>query len=133
MNSEPFYASGELPAGSDAANGFFFFGVPEGRMLTIASCSYWGGDTGENYQLVIVPASQSVHDVDIDGAAGMFCIATNAKGGSTASMQALWLNQGVMPSGNTAIPGPCSVVIASTNASNAAAFYSGVYGVMSDL
>jgi len=132
-NPEPFFALGELPAGSDAAKGFFFFGVPEGRKLTIAACSYWGGDTGENYQLIIIPASLSVHDVAIDGGQGMICIATNAKGNSTASMQAQWLNQGVMPSGNTEIPGPCSVVIASTNLSNAAAFYSGVYGVMSDL
>jgi len=130
-NPEPFFALGELPAGSDAANGFFFFGVPEGRMLSITALSYWGGDTGENYQLIIVPASQSVHDVDIDGAVGMFCIGSPAKGGSTASYQALWNWGEVQRTGE--IPGPCSVVIASTNASNAAAFYSGVYGVMSDL
>jgi len=130
-NPEPFFALGELPAGSDAANGFFFFGVPEGRLLTLTACCYWGGDSGENYQLIIIPASQSVHDVDIDGAVGMFCFASPAKGGSTASYQAIW--NPVLDGGPATIPGPCSVVIASTNASNAAAFYSGVYGVMSDL
>ena len=132
-NPEPFFALGELPAGSDAAKGFFFFGVPEGRVLTLSAMSYWGGDTGENYQLVIVPASQSVHDVAINGVAGMICLGSPAKGGSTASYQALWLNDGVMPSGNTMIIGPCSVVIASTNASPAVAFLSAAFGVMHDL
>ena len=132
-NPEPFFALGELPAGTDAAKGYFFFGVPEGRQLTITAASYWGGDTGENYQLVIVPASLGVSDVAIDGSVGMFCIGSPAKGGSTASYQALWLNDGVMTGVNPAIPGPCSVVIASTNASPAVAFSSGVYGVMHDL
>jgi len=132
-NPEPFFALGELPAGSDAAKGFFFFGVPEGRKLTITALSYWGGDSSENYQLIVVPASQGVHDVAIDGAAGMFCIASPGKGASTASYQALWAQGGGRFMGNTDIPGPCSVVIASTNLANAAAFYSGVYGVMSDL
>lgn len=129
---EPFYALGELPAGSDAAKGFFFFGVPEGRILTISAMSYWGGDSGENYALVVVPAGQAVHDVAIDGGEGMFYLASPAKGGSASSYQALWIGD-LMPSANPVIPGPCSVVIASTNASNAAAFYSGVYGVMRDL
>jgi hypothetical protein len=133
-NAEPFYAIGELPAGSDAAKGFFFFGVPEGRALTICAASYWGGDTGENYQLIIVPASQNLNDVAIDGGVGMICIGSPAKGGGNdASYQGMWLNDGVMPSGNTLLAGPCSVVIASTNASPAAAFYSGVFGVMHDL
>jgi len=130
-NPEPFYALGELPAGSDAAKGFFFFGVPAGRILTIATASYWGGDSGENYQLIIIPASQSTHDVAIDGGVGQLCIASPAKGGSTASYQALW-NWGET-NRTGVIPGPCSVVIASTNASNAAAFLSGVFGVMHDL
>jgi len=132
IKPEPFFALGELPAGTDAARGFFWFGVPEGRILTITAASYWGGDTGENYQAVIVPASQEVNDVAIDGAVGMFAMGSPAKGASTASYQALWLNDGVMTGVNPSIPGPCSVVIASTNASNAAAFFSGVYGVMHD-
>jgi len=131
-NPEPFHALGELPAGSDAAKGFFFFGVPEGRLLTLAAMSYWGGDSGENYQLVVVPASQEVHDVAIDGLVGMAQLASPAKGGSLASYQAGWIGD-LMPSANVAIPGPCSVVIASTNASPAVAFYSVAFGVMSDL
>ena len=132
-NPEPFFALGEIPAGSDAAKGFFFFGVDPGRELVISAISYWGGDSSENYQMVIVPASQSVHDVAIDGGEGMFCFGTPAKGGNAVSMQGSWNNNAVMPVGNTTIPGPCSVVLASTNAANAAAFYSGVYGYMRDL
>jgi len=133
-NPEPFYALGELPAGSDAAKGFFFFGVPKGRCFSVTAASYWGGDTGENYQLVVVPASQEVNDVAIDGMAGMVCLGSPAKGGGNdASYQGLWLNDGVMPSGNTDIYGPCSVVIASTNASPAAAFFSVAFGIMHDL
>ena len=130
-NAEPFYALGELPAGTDAAKGYFFFGVPEGRILTITAASYWGGDSGENYQLVIVPASLGVSDVAIDGSVGMFVYGSPAKGGSTASYQAIW--NPVLDGGPLTIPGPCSVVMASTNASNAAAFFSGVFGVMHDL
>jgi hypothetical protein len=133
MNPEPFFAQGGIPAGSDAAKGFFFFGVPAGRILTISAMSYWGGDSGENYALVLVPASQEVNDVAIDGAAGMLYLAAPAKGGgNTVSYQGEWIGD-LIPSANMDIPGPCSVVIASTNASNAAAFYSGVYGVMRDL
>jgi hypothetical protein len=132
-NAEPFFAQGEIPAGSDAAKGFFLLGVPEGRLLTISAASYWGGDSSENYQMVIVPSSQSVHDVAIDGGEGMFCFATPAKGGNSVSMQGNWNNNAVMAVGNTTIPGPCSVVIASTNAANAAAFYTGIYGFMCDL
>ena len=131
INPEPFYALGELPAGTDAAKGFFFFGVPAGRILSITCLSYWGGDTGENYQLVVIPASQAVNDVAIDGTAGQFVYGTPAKGASTASYQAIW--NPVIDGGPRQIPGPCSVVIASTNASNAAAFYSGCYGVLHDL
>lgn len=131
-NPEPFYALGELPAGSDAAKGFFFFGVDAGRELVVTTLTYWGGDSGENYQLVIVPASQSVHDVAIDAGQGMFLLASPAKGGSAASYTALWNNNSVAVN-NITIPGPCSVVVASTNASPAAAFYSGVYGYMRDL
>ena len=108
-------------------------GVPEGRILTITALSYWGGDTGENYQMVVIPASQKTHNVSIAGSQGQFSIGSPAKGGSTESYQALWNNNAVGAVGNTMIPGPCSVVIASTNAANAAAFYSGVYGFMCDL
>jgi len=132
-NPEPFFALGEIPAGSDAAKGFFFFGVPEGRKLLITNASYWGGDGGENYQLVIVPASQAVNDVAIDGANGMFCLATPAKGGNAASAQGVWIGQITNATTNLSIPGPCSIVMASFNSANAAAFYSGVYGVMCDL
>jgi len=132
-NPEPFIAQGEIPAGSDAAKGFFFFGVSEGRILTISALSYWGGDTGENYQMVIVPAGEKIKNVSVAGSLGMFSIGSPAKGGSTETYQALWNNNAVSAVGNLTIPGPCSVVIASTNAANAAAFYSGVYGVMHDL
>jgi hypothetical protein len=63
----------------------------------------------------------------------MLYLAAPAKGGgNTVSYQGEWIGD-LIPSANMDIPGPCSVVIASTNASNAAAFYSGVYGVMRDL
>jgi len=123
---------GELPAGTDAARGYFLCGVGAGEMLTITTCSYWGGDQGENYQVVIVPPSQLVTDVPIDGGVGMFTIFEIAKGGgNTASLQALWSAQST--GSNREIVGPCSLVIASTNASNAAAFYTGIYGYVTTL
>ncbi len=131
-NPEPFYALGHLPAGTDAAKGFFLCGIPEGRALTISTACYWGGDTGENYQCVITPPSQQVNDVAIDGEVGMLVLFEIAKGGgNTASLQALWSAQNA--GANRIVPGPCSLVIASTNASNAAEFVAGIYGIMHDL
>ncbi len=132
-NAEPFYAQGEIPAGSDAAKGFFFFGVPEGRCFSLTAAAYWGGDSGENYAMVVVPASQEVNDVAIDGTSGMVYLASPAKGGgNTASYQGEWVGD-LLPNTNCKIPGPCSVVLASTNAANAAAFLSAAFGIMHDL
>jgi hypothetical protein len=57
-------ATGEIPAGSDGAKLFPLFSSP-GKLIHIQYCQYYGGDSGEFSQLVLVPPTTV-----IDGTTG---------------------------------------------------------------
>ncbi|HIB66794.1 MAG TPA: hypothetical protein EYO33_17175 [Phycisphaerales bacterium] len=53
-------ASGEIPAGSDAAKLFPVFSAP-GKPVHIQFAQYYGGDSGEFAQLILVPPTTVIN------------------------------------------------------------------------
>ena len=123
---EYFSAQGTIPAGSDASKEFFLCGVPAGRILWISAISAWGGDLGDFYEVNLVPSSQQVNNVTIDGAVGMTVLMNELKGGGTAANQTSWPS-GLGGMGNMRIAGPVSLLI-SASAANTAAFSTNIIG-----
>jgi len=89
-----------------------------------------GGDSAEIYSLIIVPAGNALNDVTIDPTSGMATWLEQAKGGAVAAHPPMWPRNAV--STNPVLPGPCSVVV-SASAANTNAFFTTLYGTVSDL
>ena len=122
-------AVSSIAAGTDADKGWFLAGVPDGKVLTISQVAYWGGDTGQSYDLILVPASQEVNDVAINGEVGMIPLVTRGSGGaSTAAQMETWQSQ----ASYNPIPGPVSICICS-DTSVSTAFFASILGILTDL
>ena len=122
-------AVASIAAGTDSDKGWFLTGVPAGKVLTISQVAYWGGDTGQSYDLILVPASQAVNNVTIDGEVGMMPLVGRGSGGaSTAARMETWQSQ----ASYNPIPGPVSICICSDGAVSTA-FFASLLGILTDL
>jgi len=121
-------AVSSIAAGTDADKGWFLAGVPEGKILTISQVAYWGGDTGQSYDLILIPAGMEVNNVTIDGEVGMMPLVGRGSGGASnkAEMET-WQSQ----ASYNPIPGPVSICICSDTAVSTA-FFASLLGILSD-
>ncbi|HIA04789.1 MAG TPA: hypothetical protein EYN66_23325 [Myxococcales bacterium] len=121
---------GTIPAGSDANKMFPLGAVPEGKRFILSGMSGSGGDSGERYGINLVPASQSISDVTTSTAAGVISWLYPINGAATDAQPLM--TGGSVGLFNPMIPGPCTICIASYNAT-AAALVVNMVGILEDL
>jgi len=121
---------GTVPAGTDADKMFPIGAVPEGARFILSGLSASGGDAGERYGINLVPASQAVSDVTTSTAAGVISWLYPINGAASDAQPLM--TGGTTGLFNPMIPGPCTLCIASYNAT-AAALVVNMVGVLEDL
>jgi len=121
---------GTIPAGSDADKMYALGAVPEGKRFILSGMSGSGGDAGERYGINIVPASQAIQDVTTSTAAGVISWLYPINGGATDAQPLM--TGGSVGLFNPMVPGPCTLCIASYNAT-AAALVVNMVGILEDL
>jgi len=122
--------SASVPAGSDADKMFPLGGVPEGKRFILSGMSASGGDAGERYGINLVPASQPISDVTTSTAIGVISWLYPINGGATDAQPLM--TGGSVGLFNPMVPGPCTLCIASYNAT-AAALVVNMVGIIEDL
>ena len=122
---------GTVPAGADATKNFVIGAVPEGKKLFVSAVSYYGGDAGERYGINLIPASQGVENVTVDGSTGGMNWMYPIAGGAQTVNTPLTVPQSNSWNNNP-IPGPCTIAI-STVLANAAALTVNMLGILEDL
>lgn len=124
--------SGEVPAGTDANKMFRVGSVPEGKRLIPTSISYYGGDAGERYHILLVPAGNPCDDTTVDATSGVVGYIYPLGGASyavTGPLNALTETGNGLHGG---IPGPCTIAVSSL-AATAAALPVTILGYYEDL
>lgn len=122
--------SGSIPAGSDANKMFPLGAVPEGKRFILSAMSASGGDAGERYGINTVPASQAISDETTSTAAGVISWLYPINGGATDAQPLM--TGGSVGLFNVMVPGPCTLCVASYNAT-AAAVVVNMLGIIEDL
>ena len=121
---------GTIPASSDANTMWILGAVPEGKRFILSAVSASGGDSGERYGINLVPTSQPVVDETVSTAVGVISWLYPFNGGATDAQPLM--TGGMTGLFNQMVPGPCTLAIASYNAT-AAAFVVNMVGILEDL
>ena len=124
--------TGSVPAGTDANKMFRIGSVPEGMKLIPTSVSYYGGDAGERYNILLVPAGNPCDDTTVDadtGTVGWIYPLGGASYAVTGPQNALTETGNGLIGG---IPGPVTIAVSSL-AATAAALPVTILGYLEDL
>ena len=115
--AQPIQWRASVPAGAGADTQWLLGAVPEGFGLVISACSYYGGDAGERYSVNIVPPGPNPDSLPVDGSVGQVQWLYPLGGGTQTLSDPL--NVLCAIGWPHALPGPCTLTLATTSESTA--------------